>query len=641
MGGGGAGTRQVCTEWSRLPRGPSLLLRCWFWCVGCALLSSHPSPSQRRSRRRGRLALPRHRGRDATHSRWGREGGGWRPRVGRGLLACRIERGGRRAAYALALLRAHGRALAEAWSPPSAVGVNISRSCVFAILVRKDKSAGAGGRDAARAGGGKESAQKSRPSLVRVRYDNNNKKRDNKSGKDALADRACVPPPRRVDAEPCRRAAGRKAVRPPRCVGEHDAKGRMADKGDHDGDAARARAVAGGSGGRRHVTPRDVRSRSSRHRQVQVPGGCRAGRGPPIRRGGGTADPPWARGRSAVGRRQAAAAGWSAPDGRPHSGGPPCGHSSPAAYQWQCVVARPRFPPLLPPRSTHPAAVFFFSSRTLTHCGCLRTRSFCASSRACRAPSNSAPTFPNAPQSHGPHSRAVLLPAAATHGQTRPTGTVHRSSRGASRPGRRRARAAGPHTVWRPRRYGRPWPSRGCHRGVIHTLALARRRWAAPHAPRLPRSACRGGRSHHAAPRHGGDPPTPRHAVRPQRSAAHVPARALPRGTAAAPPPRLPIHGGRSAGAHPLKSALGPPMAPSRPPPAPDRGRTGRRRAARLFDSRRGAGARRAPLLARRRWREGGGPTGSRARRLPRVCPVPAWLPVAGARPRGRPRRMA
>lgn len=372
------------------------------------------------------------------------------------------------------------------------------------------------------------------------------KKRDNKSGKDALADRACVPPPRRVDAEPCRRAAGRKAERPPRCVGEHDAKGRMADKGDHDGDAARARAVAGGSGGRRHVTPRDVRSRSSRHRQVQVPGGCRAGRGLPIRRGGGTADPPWARGRSAVGRRQAAAAGWSAPDGRPHSSGPPCGHSSPAAYQWQCVVARPRFPPLLPPRSTHPAAVFFFSSRTLTHCGCLRTRSFCASSRACRAPSNSAPTFPNAPQSHGPHSRAVLLPAAATHGQTRPTGTVHRSSRGASRPGRRRARAAGPHTVWRPRRYGRPWPSRGCHRGVIHTLALARRRWAAPHAPRLPRSACRGGRSHHAAPRHGGDPPTPRHAVRPQRSAAHVPARALPRGTAAGPPPRLPIHGGRS-----------------------------------------------------------------------------------------------
>lgn len=148
-------------------------------------------------------------------------------------------------------------------------------------------------------------------------------------------------------------------MRSPRCVGEHDAKGRMADKGDHDGDAARARAVAGGSGGRRHVTPRDVRSRSSRHRQVQVPGGCRAGRGLPIRRGGGTADPPWARGRSAVGRRQAAAAGWSAPDGRPHSSGPPCGHSSPAAYQWQCVVARPRFPPLLPPRSTHPAAVFF------------------------------------------------------------------------------------------------------------------------------------------------------------------------------------------------------------------------------------------------------------------------------------------
>lgn len=298
--------------------------------------------------------------------------------------------------------------------------------------------------------------------------------------------------------------------------------------------------------------------------------------------------------------------------------------------------------PASPPSQVHtPSGRFFFSSRTLTHCGCLRTRSFRASSRACRAPSNSAPTFPNAPQSHGPHSRAVLLPAAATHGQTRPTGTVHRSSRGASRPGRRRARAAGPHTVWRPRRYGRPWPSRGCHRGVIHTLALARRRWAAPHAPRLPRSACRGGRSHHAAPRHGGDPPTPRHAVRPQRSAAHVPARALPRGTAAAPPPRLPIHGGRSAGAHPLKSALGPPMAPSRPPPAPDRGRTGRRRAARLFDSRRGAGARRAPLLARRRWREGGGPTGSRARRLPRVCPVPAWLPVAGARPRGRPRRMA
>lgn len=176
MGGGGAGTRQVCTEWSRLPRGPSLLLRCWFSCVGCALLSSHPSPSQRRSRRRGRLALPRHRGRDATHSRWGREGGGWRPRVGRGPLACRIERGGRRAANALALLRAHGRALAEAWSPPSAVGVNISRSCVFAILVRKDKSAGAGGRDAARAGGGRESAQQSRPSLVRVHYDNNNKK---------------------------------------------------------------------------------------------------------------------------------------------------------------------------------------------------------------------------------------------------------------------------------------------------------------------------------------------------------------------------------------------------------------------------------------------------------------------------------
>lgn len=427
-------------------------------------------------------------------------------------------------------------------------------------------------------------------------------------------------------------------MRSPRCVGEHDAKGRMADKGDHDGDAARARAVAGGSGGRRHVTPRDVRSRSSRHRQVQVPGGCRAGRGPPIRRGGGTADPPWARGRSAVGRRQAAAAGWSAPDGRPHSGGPPCGHSSPAAYQWQCVVARPRFPPLLPPRSTHPAAVFFF----LPHTDALWVPTYSLIPRLLpRLPR------PLKQRAHLPKRTAVPRPAlprraaaSGCHPRTNPAdrhGPPVVAWGVAARPSTR-ARGGSPHRL----AAASLWPPVAIKGVSSRRDTHARRRWAAPHAPRLPRSACRGGRSHHAAPRHGGDPPTPRHAVRPQRSAAHVPARALPRGTAAGPPPRLPIHGGRSAGAHPLKSALGPPMAPSRPPPAPDRGRTGRRRAARLFDdSRRGAGARRAPLLARRRWREGGGPTGSRARRLPRVCPVPAWLPVAGARPRGRPRRMA
>lgn len=320
-------------------------------------------------------------------------------------------------------------------------------------------------------------------------------------------------------------------MRPPRCVGGHDAKGRVAEKGDHDGDAARARAVAGGRGGRRHVTPRDARCRSSRRLHVQVPGGCGAGGGPPIRRGRAAGQPsgevrlPRLAGLRQTGDRIRAG---------PRAVTPPPPLTSGSAA-WHAPVSRLSALP-----GPHTRRPFFFSTRTLTHGGSVRTRSFYVCARACLP-------RPLKHRAHIPKRTAVPRPAlprraaaSGCHPRTNPParhGPPVVAWGVAARPSTR-ARG-GSHTVWRPRRYGRPWPSRGCHRGMIHTPALARRRWAAPHAPRSPRSACRGGRSHHAAPRHGGGRPTPRHAVRPQRSAAPVSARSRG-GPPPAPPPLCP-----------------------------------------------------------------------------------------------------